>query len=110
MRAAWRTLRERLGRVRPGKLLLPRRQLLGERRRRLREEAHHQLQGARQRWNNLAARLRLLGPEQVLARGYSITLDAASGKVIRAARDAQAGQRIRTRLNAGQITSVVEDN
>jgi exodeoxyribonuclease VII large subunit len=110
MRAAWRTLRERLGRVRPSQLLVPRRQLLIERQRRLREQAHHQLQGARQRWNHLAARLHLLGPEQVLARGYSITLDAASGNIIRAARDTQAGQRIRTRLKAGQITSIVEDN
>jgi exodeoxyribonuclease VII large subunit len=108
MRAAWRTLHERLGRVRPGLLLLQRRQLLRERQRRLHEQAHHQLQGARQRWSNLAARLHLLGPEQVLARGYSITLDAASGEVIRAADDTQAGQRIKTRLKAGQITSVVE--
>ena len=56
----------------------------------------------------LGARLRLLGPEQVLARGYSITLDARSGKVIRAARQTRPGQKLKTRLQSGVVQSVVE--
>jgi exodeoxyribonuclease VII large subunit len=52
--------------------------------------------------------LHLLGPEQVLARGYSITMDAASGKVLRDAQRVQSGQRLKTRLQAGEILSRAE--
>ncbi len=54
------------------------------------------------------ARLRLLGPEQVLARGYSITMDAASGKILREAGQVKPGQRLKTRLKTGEVSSVVE--
>jgi exodeoxyribonuclease VII large subunit len=52
------------------------------------------------------ARLRLLGPEQVLSRGYSITMDAESGKILRDAKSIKPGQRLRTRLDSGEIISV----
>ena len=54
------------------------------------------------------ARLRLLGPEQVLSRGYSITTDAASGKIVRDAKQVKPGQRLKTRLKTGEVTSVAE--
>ena len=44
----------------------------------MREALRQQLRHWRQRGDGLKARLALLGPEQVLARGYSITLEAAS--------------------------------
>jgi exodeoxyribonuclease VII large subunit len=50
----------------------------------------------------------VLGPEQVLARGYSITTDAASGEVLRDAAKVKAGQKLRTRLQKGQLASNVE--
>ncbi len=56
----------------------------------------------------LERRLNALGPEQVLSRGYSITTDAATGKIIRRAKDAKAGQRLRTRVKEGEISSKVE--
>ena len=56
----------------------------------------------------LTSRLRLLSPENVLARGYSITTDAATGKVIRRAEQAKAGQTLRTRVQDGEIESVVK--
>ena len=68
-------------------------------------------QGGRERrlaFENFAARLRLLGPEQVLARGYSITLDAASGKIVRRARDVKRGQALRTRVSEGEVRSVAD--
>ena len=55
----------------------------------------------------LLDRLRLLSPENVLARGYSITTDAATGGVIRRAEHAQPGQTLRTRVQHGEVTSVV---
>jgi exodeoxyribonuclease VII large subunit len=85
-----------------------RRESLVVNQRRLRESAHVHLRNGRNRFEALSGRLRLLGPEQVLARGYSITMDAATGKVIRRARDVSSGQHLRTRVNEGEISSRVE--
>ncbi len=57
----------------------------------------------------LIDRLRLLSPDNVLARGYSITTDAATGKVVRRAEQAKPGQRLSTRVQHGKIESVVRD-
>ncbi|MFZ1073546.1 MAG: exodeoxyribonuclease VII large subunit [Verrucomicrobiia bacterium] len=105
---AWRTLTDRLLRVRPSQLLNQRRESLEMGRRRLRELAHAGLRNGKSRFEMLEARLHLLGPEQVLARGYSITMDAASGKVLRDAEKVQSGQRLKTRLQAGEILSRAE--
>jgi len=56
----------------------------------------------------LERRLNALGPEQVLARGYSITTDAGSGKVLRDAKKVKSGQKLKTRLKAGEIVSTAE--
>jgi len=53
----------------------------------------------------LEKRLNALGPEQVLARGYSITTDAATGKVLRDAKKVVTGQKMKTRLAKGEIFS-----
>lgn len=62
------------------------------------------------RLQTLQTRLRLLGPEQVLARGYSITMDAATGRVLLDAADAAGGQVLRTRLHKGSIKSRVAND
>jgi exodeoxyribonuclease VII large subunit len=56
-------------------------------------------------------RLRLvaLSPDSVLARGYSITQDAASGVVLRAAAGATAGQKLRIRLASGRLGARVDE-
>jgi exodeoxyribonuclease VII large subunit len=56
----------------------------------------------------LERRLHSLGPEQVLARGYSITTDATTGKVLREAAKVSAGQTLKTRLAKGEIFSRAE--
>ena len=99
---------ERLGRVRPGRILALRRESLDRQQARLRERAHARLEALRQRAASLNDWLQLLGPEQVLARGYSITMDAVTGEVLREAGGVKAGKRLRTRLKAGEITSKVE--
>jgi exodeoxyribonuclease VII large subunit len=53
----------------------------------------------------LERRLNSLGPEQVLARGYSITTDAETGAVVRDASTVKPGQTLRTRLAKGGISS-----
>ncbi|HEY1490871.1 MAG TPA: exodeoxyribonuclease VII large subunit, partial [Verrucomicrobiae bacterium] len=49
-----------------------------------------------------------LGPEQVLARGYSITTDAATGTILRSSAGVKAGQKVKTRLTDGEFSSRVE--
>lgn len=54
----------------------------------------------------LELRLSLLSPDQVLARGYSITREARTGRVLRNAADVLPGTPLRTRLHAGDVTSI----
>jgi exodeoxyribonuclease VII large subunit len=108
-RATAQNLAFRLDRVRPGQLLAQRRAALAREQRRLREKARDYLRVLRQRGDALQDRLRLLGPEQVLARGYSITLDATSGRIIRAKDQTHTGQTLKTKLQSGDVRSVVED-
>jgi len=67
------------------------------------------LKARREALHQLERRLNALGPEQVLARGYSITMDAATGTVLRQARQTSKGQRLRTRLQKGEISSQIAD-
>jgi exodeoxyribonuclease VII large subunit len=54
----------------------------------------------------LETRLRLLAPQAILDRGYSLTLDAETGRVVRNAAEIRSGTRLRTRLQHGEVTSV----
>jgi exodeoxyribonuclease VII large subunit len=107
-RVAWQTIAERLARVRPAALLKQRRELFQQLERRHRDLVLNRLRERLQQLKELDVRLRLLGPEQVLARGYSITMDAASGQVIRAAESVRPGQRLKTRLKKGEVISRVQ--
>jgi exodeoxyribonuclease VII large subunit len=66
------------------------------------------LKARRETLRQLEKRLNALGPEQVLARGYSITTDTASGKVLRDAAKVSVGQALTTRLGKGEIFSRVD--
>jgi exodeoxyribonuclease VII large subunit len=58
---------------------------------------------------NRAGRLEALAPDAVLARGYSITEDEATGRVLRVAEDTSAGRRLRVRLAVGSLATRVEE-
>jgi exodeoxyribonuclease VII large subunit len=60
----------------------------------------------RQQLAALQGRLRLLSPEQTLARGYSITRDASTGKVLRQPETVAPGTVLNTRLQGGDLRSV----
>jgi exodeoxyribonuclease VII large subunit len=107
-RLTWQNLSERLGRVRPALVLKRKSEAFTQVARRLHGQMRQQLETRSAGLSALEARLRVLGPEQVLARGYSITTDAATGKVLREARQVEAGQRLKTRLKAGQVFSRAE--
>ncbi len=61
----------------------------------------------RQRLDGLVTRLRLLSPQNVLDRGYSLTLDAETGAVVRDVSGLIPGKRLHTRLQSGEVSSVV---
>jgi exodeoxyribonuclease VII large subunit len=105
---ACRNLTERLSRVRPALLLKQRREVFQQAELRFREQAQHRLRELKNRIGTLESRLKLLGPEQVLARGYSITMNAETGEVLRDARNVASGQRIKTRLKTGELRSKVD--
>jgi len=54
-------------------------------------------------------RLRALGPQEVLNRGYTITTLKKTGAILRSARQAKTGERIMTRFSDGSTQSIVED-
>jgi len=109
-RAAWQNSAGRLTRLRPVQVVARRRETLRQGVRRLQERAWIRLEGRCNGFASLEARLCLLGPEQVFARGYSITMDAASGKVLRDARVVRSGQKLKTRLKSGEIISRAEES
>ena len=56
----------------------------------------------------LAAHLDAVSPLKILGRGYSFTSNE-QGKIIKSANDVHWGEEIRTRLQDGEICSVVQD-
>ena len=107
--AVWESLAHRLVRARPSQVLQEREQRLVEVRRRLAEGGRLTLQVRQQALVRADIRLNLLSPLNVLQRGYSITSDPATGRVIRQAAQVRAGQLVHTRLHSGEFRSVVAD-
>jgi exodeoxyribonuclease VII large subunit len=103
-------LRQRLARLKPSVIIRQLRQTAGQLQRRFSEAARQQWKGQFTQLKALEGRLELLSPENVLGRGYSITTDATTGKILRSARNAKAGQKIHTRLKSGSIRSIVEND
>jgi exodeoxyribonuclease VII large subunit len=95
--------------VRPGLVIKQRHEVLEQAASRLREQARHRLRELEQRVQSLQDRLRLLGPEQVLARGYSITMKAGTGAVVRSAAEVRRGDVLKTRVKDGELKSRVEE-
>lgn len=89
----------------PARELAARRQSFLEFQRRLKECALKCLTNARQRWERTHSMLRLLGPEQTLQRGYSITRDD-KGNLIRSVAVVRPGMKLRTRVSNGEFDSV----
>ncbi len=107
--AALDGLRGRLLRARPAAMLSERRQAVRELQRRLLERTRAGLKESGAMVDMLQARLKLLSPDNVLARGYSITMDEATGHVLRSARETRRGQILKTKLKTGEVRSVVEE-
>jgi len=106
--AAWESFRRRWRTFRPSQVLAQRRDALVGLDDRVSDAAAKGLERTRQRLLHAETRLRLLSPQSVLERGFSLTFDAASGTVIRDAGRLVAGQRLRTRLQRGEVHTRVE--
>jgi len=75
---------------------------------RIRRALSRRVESAREKLNAAEGRLKALSPLAVLERGYSITRDAESGRVIDSASDVTQGQTVETVLHRGRIVSTVE--
>lgn len=100
-------LEHRLGATRPGRRLVRERERWERARSGLAEAARRSVAARREALVRLELRLAPLSPDHVLARGYSITRDAVTGKVLRRASEVVPGTTLRTRLHDGDVTSIV---
>jgi exodeoxyribonuclease VII large subunit len=69
---------------------------------------HRMLREYEGRIATIAGKIDSLSPLAVLARGYTITQDTRTGRVIRAASDLREGQPITTLFGGGSAVSKVE--
>ncbi len=108
LRRHLQTLANRLENRRPDRLVAARRAAMSLARERLESRVTAALGNYRNQLGRSRAQLRSLGPDAVLSRGYSYTLDA-SGKVIRDARELKRGEEFTTQLGQGRVRGVVKD-
>jgi exodeoxyribonuclease VII large subunit len=107
-RSASIELARRWLRLHPARLLALRSSQLLEGWRRLREQANWRIETHRARLKSASESVQLLSPQSILRRGYSITLDAVSRRVLRDAREVRPGDSLVTRLAEGEVVSRVE--
>jgi len=91
----------------PRRMLAQHRQRLDEQMRRAVTAVQHQRSLRRLRLAGLQARLEALDTRAVLARGYAIIRDGATGTVLRSARRASPGQAIGIDLHDGHLGAMV---
>ena len=76
---------------------------------RLNDRVKNRLEMLETQMGTQAARLEALSPLNVLSRGYTVTQDATSGKVLRSVNDVQPGQKLKTRFPDGECVSRAEN-
>jgi exodeoxyribonuclease VII large subunit len=65
------------------------------------------LRNALIKWSSISDRLNALSPLAVLERGYSITTDAGTGRVLKSVAEARNASRLMTKLADGSVESEV---
>lgn len=100
----------RWARLQPSRHLMLCRAELAELKRRLNAGIRLQHQRHQVAWARLKDQLRLLSPTHALSRGYSITLEAQTGRILRNSTEVQPGMQIVTRLQDGELKSRVEQS
>lgn len=106
-RQQWESLDARLARLKPSRWLETQRARIAELRRRARVEVLDATSGAKLKVAALQDKLRLLSPMNVLDRGYSITRETRTGRILRSPGDVTRGDVLITRFRDGEIQSEV---
>ena len=101
-------LEQRLERCHPARLLAQVEHQFELKAQRLQQELRHRLSGMSEALRLREENLRLLGPQSVLARGFSYTL-TMDGRVLRSPDEVKPGDLIRTHLEKGILESVVQE-
>ncbi len=107
MTTAARGMTDRMSRVKPMTQIQRRREGLVQIIRELPFLAREHLRRNRERLRSAEDRLRLLSPNETLKRGYSITFDEGTGKVVRSVDSVAKGTILRTKLVDGDVASRV---
>jgi exodeoxyribonuclease VII large subunit len=107
-RLRFNLLGQRLGGLRPSRWITQAREGVIRLRLQLGQSARRGLDRLEQRRDRAQARLELLSPWHVLARGYSLTMDEETGAIIRRWDQVKEGQKILTRLEKGKVFSAVQ--
>ncbi|MGM0475465.1 MAG: exodeoxyribonuclease VII large subunit, partial [Bacteroidota bacterium] len=89
-----------------GSYIAGRRDQLDQSLRMLRRETRNYLSRKKERLSGLEKQVELVNPENILRRGYSITL--RNGRALKSVRKVTPGERIETWLSDGQIISKTE--
>jgi exodeoxyribonuclease VII large subunit len=106
---ACKGLSNRLVRARPTLALKRRQETIRQISQRLSDQTQRRIRELNNRWGSASSKLKLLGPEQVLARGYSITIDESTGVILRNSCDTKSGNLLKSLLKNGEIKSRVLD-
>ena len=92
----------------PGQVVWERKnELFDETTRRLFAAVDAARQNHESRFRETVARLEAMSPLAVLSRGYSITKDLSTGKILKKASETKSGVVMETRLNEGVVRSLV---
>lgn len=107
-RERWNASVRRLAATSPMLIVQRKRSALREAQNRIHQRRAELMNGLRHRLDLGRQRLELLSPKATLGRGYSITLEAESGRVVRSVASVKKGQRLLTKLTDGDVGSVVK--
>ena len=100
-------LSDRLVRARPSKVLKDRNKELEQQKRQFNDRAKRRMEQLKRDVEAFNDRLRLLDPKNIVSRGYSITTDAKTGRILRSAKKTHSGQTIITQMSDGDIKSTI---
>jgi exodeoxyribonuclease VII large subunit len=103
-----KNLNNRLMRLRPGQILDRKRGRTGQLGDRMMSISSRRVENAVQRIAGLSGKLRLLGPNNVISRGYSIVRDAKTGAILRSVKKVKTGHKLKSIVADGEIESTVD--
>ena len=101
-------LTQRLDAQKPSRHVMLQKERLSWLFKQLNEASIKKLTACRFAYERITENIRLLSPDTILSRGYSITSNVNTGVIIRNSIDVAAGQKLLTRLKDGRIISTVD--